>query len=143
MTGEDAMQNRRTCQLLFTTGICLILLQILFGLWLMFFTWLRPIDTLTAALGDTTTSEGAKFSLVHFGSSALLAGFASGLILTIAGSLMRRRTTSVPAGILLIAAGAANSVILFSAGLPAGVVLMAAGVLLLSNAGKGESRKPT
>lgn len=137
------MQNRRTCHLLVTTGICLILLQMLFGLWLLLFTWLRPIDTLTAALGDTITSVGARFSLVHFGSSALLAGFASGLILTIAVSLMRKGTTSVPAAILLIAAGAANSVILFSAGLPAGAVLMAAGVLLLSNAGKGENHKPT
>lgn len=84
-------------------------------------------------LGDNITSEGAKVSLIHFGNAALLAGFAAGLIITVAGSMMRKGSASIPSGILLITAGAANSVILFSVGLPAGTLLMAAGVLMLSN----------
>ncbi|WP_010632329.1 hypothetical protein [Sporolactobacillus vineae] len=130
------------------TGIGLILLQMLFGLWLVLFAWIpwiRPAIPLTTPLSDSTTLEGAKDSLVHFGSAALLAGISASLTLTIAVSLMRKGRAHVFTGILLITAGAANSVILFSAGLPAGAVLMAAGVLMLSNDRKGEEgkQKPT
>jgi hypothetical protein len=127
------MRNRRICHLLIKTGIFLILLQMIFGLWTMLFTRFQPMTSEINSVGDSMTSEGAKLSLIHFGNAALLAGFAAGLIIMIAGSLMRKGAASIPSGILLITAGAANSVILFSVGLPAGTLLMAAGVLMLSN----------
>lgn len=131
--GEKAMRNRRTCHLLTIIGIGLILLQMLFGLWTVLFAWIRLATPRAAALNNSTTLEGAKYSLIHFGFAALFAGLFAGLMLTIAVSLIRKGKALVIPGIFLITAGAANSMILFSAGLPAGAVLMAAGVLLVSN----------
>lgn len=129
--GEPPLKFGSALRVLVVIGLLLILFQFFFGLFSLVLTQSYGTPHFLITDTDKLTSHGALHSLRTFGSESMLAGFAA--LLPAAGAFMicKGNKRLLLSGLLLILAGTANSVILYSAGLPAGIALMAAGTLML------------
>ncbi|MFX3617269.1 MAG: hypothetical protein ACE3JK_07055 [Sporolactobacillus sp.] len=126
------MHLGKTDQIIFCIGLSLSFFQLIFGVFSLLFTQIHGTESFLFTHADRLTSSGAANSLRLFSTAAIFASATSLALASCAWLLHAYRNSSVLAGLMLIFAGAANSVILYFAGLPAGVILMVSGILFLA-----------
>ncbi|GGL46322.1 hypothetical protein [Sporolactobacillus putidus] len=125
------MRDRRLAEkIMGGIGIVIAALQAFFGFFLLIALKYSAVNAGIVKTAGMANVNGAVNSLTAFSAQAFIAGAVSFIIAAAALFMMDSKKGTLT-GIMLILAGAENSVVLFAAGLPAGLILMAAGIIAL------------
>ncbi|MDD9148541.1 hypothetical protein OYT88_08275 [Sporolactobacillus sp. CQH2019] len=125
------MSDRKLAEkIIGTMGTVLAALQAFFGLFLLIALRFPATQAGVVRSAGMANVFGASDSLNAFSVQAVIAGTVSFAVAAAALFILNDKKGTLT-GMMLILAGAENSVVLFAAGLPAGLVLMAAGMIAL------------
>lgn len=126
------MRDRRLAErIIGVIGSGMAGLQALAGLILLIASRFSAVGAGIVKTGGMANVHRAANSVTDFGVQALMAGVISSVIAAAALFILGNGKSGALPGIMLIIAGAENSVVLFAAGLPVGLVLMTAGIVAL------------